>query len=379
MGLGPVATLPESKQAPIMPSVRHLGPWSQRPCAEGSVHTRQAKPSPPSVYQNFRRWQQFKTLVRKRLPQTPDMEALACFFIPVLRSLARLKPTMSLDEGLWRGLQEWECLSNYDRMSYHEMAAKFMEFEATEEMDNSKMTGITHFQGQPPAIPLNQDSPRPSPLDILQQPEGNSTKNGLKGQSTKPPASTGQKPPETKAPEEIPSEAMEEYMAIMDWLEGLPEMSTLKSEGTAKEEEMKQQDVDDMCSDPELLSLIDQLCSREDFMANVEAIIHPTFLEGVLSSKPELDLVALIEELEQEEGLTPDQIVQKRLGAPEGALGVCELATCQGAARNDQSLQQAVSADNSKPSQPQKRKHEALDGQQKKRKKKKYRSQLGPE
>ncbi|XP_042542725.1 NUT family member 2D-like [Dipodomys spectabilis] len=301
------STPPVSQEAPIRPPVSQHAPWPQRPCAEGSQPTSQTKLPPPSVYQNFRRWQQLKALIRNKLPQTPDGEALACFFIPVLRSLARLKPTMSLDEGLWRGLQEWEGISNYERMNFHEMAAKFMEFEAMEVIENSKLQGIMHFQGPPPAIPLKPDSPRLSSPDILQQPEGNSSKTGLKAKPAKPSAPTGQRPPETKAPEEIPAEAVEEYMAIMDWLEGLPQLCTQDSGGTSKEAGMEQQDVEDMCSDPELLSLLDQLCCQEDFISNVEAIIHPKFLEELLSSKPELDLEALIEELEQEEGLTPKQ------------------------------------------------------------------------
>lgn len=45
-------------------------------------------------------------------------------YSPVLRSLARLKPTMTLEEGLWRAVQEWQHRSNFDRMIYYEMARK---------------------------------------------------------------------------------------------------------------------------------------------------------------------------------------------------------------------------------------------------------------
>jgi hypothetical protein len=41
---------------------------------------------------------------------------------PVLRSLAWQMPTMSLGEGLWRGLKEWESISNFNWMNYEEMA-----------------------------------------------------------------------------------------------------------------------------------------------------------------------------------------------------------------------------------------------------------------
>lgn len=31
---------------------------------------------------------------------------------------------MNVEEGLWRGLREWQCTSNYDRMIFFEMAEK---------------------------------------------------------------------------------------------------------------------------------------------------------------------------------------------------------------------------------------------------------------
>lgn len=45
-------------------------------------------------------------------------------YSPVLRSLARLKPTMTLEEGVWRAVQEWQHRSNFDRVIYYEMAGK---------------------------------------------------------------------------------------------------------------------------------------------------------------------------------------------------------------------------------------------------------------
>ena len=40
----------------------------------------------------------------------------------------------------------------------------------------------------------------------------------------------------------------------------------------------------------------------------MEAVIHPRFLAELLSPEPELDLSALAEELEQEEGLSPEEV-----------------------------------------------------------------------
>ena len=43
----------------------------------------------------------------------------------------------------------------------------------------------------------------------------------------------------------------------------------------------------------------------------VEAIIHPQFLADLLSPEPQLDPLALAEELEQEEGLTPEEVSRR--------------------------------------------------------------------
>ena len=43
---------------------------------------------------------------------------------PVLRTLARLKPTMTLEEGMRQAMQEWQRISTVQRMAFYEMAAK---------------------------------------------------------------------------------------------------------------------------------------------------------------------------------------------------------------------------------------------------------------
>lgn len=46
----------------------------------------------------------------------------------------------------------------------------------------------------------------------------------------------------------------------------------------------------------------------------VEEVIHPRFLEQLLSSEPQLDPAALAEELKQEEALTAAQVSQEMEG-----------------------------------------------------------------
>ena len=43
---------------------------------------------------------------------------------PVLHTLARLKPTMRLEEGMRQAIQEWQHMSTVQRMAFYEMAAK---------------------------------------------------------------------------------------------------------------------------------------------------------------------------------------------------------------------------------------------------------------
>ena len=45
-------------------------------------------------------------------------------YSPVLRTLARLKPTMTLEEGMRQAMQEWQHMSTVERMAFYEMAAK---------------------------------------------------------------------------------------------------------------------------------------------------------------------------------------------------------------------------------------------------------------
>lgn len=53
-----------------------------------------------------------------------DVTILSCLCSPVLRSLARLRPDMTLEDGVPRAVQEWEHSSNFERMIFYEMAEK---------------------------------------------------------------------------------------------------------------------------------------------------------------------------------------------------------------------------------------------------------------
>uniref|UniRef100_A0A2K5XRX3 Nuclear Testis protein N-terminal domain-containing protein n=1 Tax=Mandrillus leucophaeus TaxID=9568 RepID=A0A2K5XRX3_MANLE len=265
-------------------------------------------------------------------------------YSPVLRSLARRKPTMSLEEGLWRAVREWQHTSNFDRMIFYEMAEKFLEFEAEEEMQIQKSQLMKGPQCLPPPAPPRlepQGLPAPeadkqpvylpskagpkAPTACLPPPRPQRTaetkarlppRRPHRRAETKArlPTPRPQRPAETKVPEEIPPEVVQEYVDIMEELLGPPLGATGEPEKQREEGEVKQPQEEDWTPpDPGLLSYIDKLCSQKDFVTKVEAVIHPRFLEELLSPDPQMDFLALSQELEQEEGLTLAQLVEKRL------------------------------------------------------------------
>ncbi|XP_007938691.1 NUT family member 1 [Orycteropus afer afer] len=334
-GLPPQALLPTAQLAPIFPSEK-VWPEPHRAPSEGGSATAQSKPSlgdlsytSKGVYENFRRWQRYKALARRHLSQTPDAEALSCFLIPVLRSLARLRPAMTLEEGLPRAVQEWERTSNFDRMIFYEMAEKFMEFEAEEEMQIQNAQMLNGSQCLLPATPLKLDPPVPPAPEVCQQPVYIPKKAPSKTRAPRRRQRKSQKLQVPQAPKEIPPEAVKEYANIMDGLLGSTSAAR-ESDGKQEEEEEQQQLEGGMYPDPGLLSYINELCSQEVFVSKVEAVIHPQFLADLLSPEQHRDPLALIEELEQEEGLTVAQLVQKRLMALEEEDAEV-LASCSGA------------------------------------------------
>uniref|UniRef100_A0A2I3H792 NUT family member 2F n=1 Tax=Nomascus leucogenys TaxID=61853 RepID=A0A2I3H792_NOMLE len=358
---------PPAAQVAAIVSPGNAGPWPQGAHGEGSLAPSQAKAppdnscNPKSVYENFRLWQHYKPLAWRHLPQSPDTEALSCFLIPVLRSLARRKPTMTPKEGLWKAMREWQHTSNFDRMIFYEMAEKFLEFEAEEEMQIQKSQWMKGPQClPPPAPPRLEPQGLPAP-EVVKQPVHLPSKAGPKAPTAclpppRPhqPAETKahlppprpQRPAETRVPEEIPPEVVQEYVDIMEELLGSHLGATGEPEEQWEEGKVGQpQEEDGMTPDPGLLSYIDKLCSQEDFVTKVEAVIHPRFLEE-------------FRELEQEEGLTLAQVDgEKRLlplkeklrarAAPSH--GTAQIDSSPRAERHVPDSQQRVSVETSPP------------------------------
>nr|XP_051703618.1 NUT family member 2B isoform X2 [Oryctolagus cuniculus]XP_051703627.1 NUT family member 2B isoform X3 [Oryctolagus cuniculus] len=328
LGHPPPAPPPAAQLAPMIFPVNN-GPPPQGADREHILPTPKAQASPDnpcnstSVYENFRRWQHFKALARRLLPQSPDTEALSCFLIPVLRTLAQRRPTMPLEEGLRFALREWQHKSNFDRMIFYEMAEKFMEFEEEEEIQMQKLEWMKGKPCQPPLVsPALLPQGPPAPVAV-QQPGCAPRKASSKALPAcpVPPRHQG---PQDKTPKEIPPEAVKEYMEIMDTLLGPTPLSLEPPDGHPEEDRDEGfLENEGSYPDPEMLSYIDHLCSQVDFVTKAEAIIHPRFLEELLSPDPQLDLTALSKELEKEEGLTAGQVMEKHF-FPLNGNGVME-------------------------------------------------------
>ncbi|ELV10949.1 Protein FAM22E [Tupaia chinensis] len=215
---------------------------------------------------------------------------------------------MSLEEGLSRAMQEWHHTSNFDRMKYYEMAAKFMEFEAEEEMQIQQLQELNGSQYLPPVAPPKPDPPGLLIPEVVQEP-GCSVPKKACPEATPSHLSPSRAPkrPDPKGPKWIPPEAEQEYVNIMKGLLG--------HSGQWAQDAVQPGQEDGAFPDLGLLSYMEELCSQEDFITKVEAVLHPQFLAELLSPQPEMDLLALMKELEQEERLTPDQLVEKRLRA----------------------------------------------------------------
>ncbi|XP_066208393.1 NUT family member 2G-like [Saccopteryx leptura] len=346
--LPPQAPPSAAQLAPIiLPG--NSGPQSNGASWEGGLATSKAKASPDdskSTYDNYRRWQRFKMLARRHLPESPDAEALSCFLMPALRSLCRLKPTMTLQEGIWQAMQEWHRKNSFDRMIYYDLAAEFMEFEIKEKQ-NQKVQWKQENQGLPRPAPPRPDSHQLSAFVVDPQPACTTSVATPKAQGSHAP----QELRGTQSPCDIPPEVVQEYMDIMDELEGLTHSATVEPGGEWEEDRKEsQQQENGPSQDPDVMSYFNQLCSQEDFANKVEEVFDSHFLAQLLSSEASLDLLEQVETLEQEEGLTPIQGVQapQTHGAPQLDPSSSESQDSQEAQRNNHSYQQGVN-DNTWP------------------------------
>ncbi|XP_066578270.1 proteoglycan 4-like [Amia ocellicauda] len=216
------------------------------------------------MYKNYRRWQDYRRLTLPYCPCSPDTEALACFFIPVLRSLSRLYYHLSLSQGMSMAVAEWKRLSNCDRIIYYDMARKFMEIEQ-EELESLKVTERSKVTQEVNSRKTrnNDNTPKKKP-----RARGGSKSSGTGGgrrSSSTPLASEG----EWKQLGGPPPDAWQEYTKLLEAL-GSPGSEVTGLEGGP------------------FLEYLDQLCSDRQFVDKVmvESVINPEYLSSLFSPAP---------------------------------------------------------------------------------------------
>ncbi|KAI5218000.1 Nut Family Member 2E [Manis pentadactyla] len=136
-------------------------------------------------------------------------------------------------------------------------------------------------------------------------------KAGTRAQPTTAQAHQCQRSLHTKALIEIPPEAMTDDLGITEGPPGPGSPADGVPGGERGEESSGPPPGEEGdYPDPGLLSFLDDLCAQDKyFLIKVDVVLHPRFLAELLSPDPELDLLALAEELEKEEGLSILQVV----------------------------------------------------------------------
>ncbi|KFO22419.1 Protein FAM22 [Fukomys damarensis] len=150
-------------------------------------------------------------------------------------------------------------------------AFPYLMFMETEDPKLQLMEGLL---GQPLPASQRPDSPRTTSPEVVHQPVYVTRNRDTEARPACVPAPKHQKPPETQLPDEIPPEAVREYMETMDWLEKCPPLALGKPRRNQKEDRLEQQQGEDRMY-PDLLSYCDELCSQEDFVTKTKEMLQP--------------------------------------------------------------------------------------------------------
>ncbi|XP_066515074.1 centromere-associated protein E-like isoform X2 [Hoplias malabaricus] len=282
----------------LPPHIQKISPHLSHSNAQGpSCHSRFKQPSvihspcegtslSQKLYKSYRLWQLYCREAKSFYSSSPDVEALACFFLPVIRAITLQCPEISLPEAVKTAVSEWEKHSNYDRMDYYHMAQKFMEFEVEE---------LKHFWAEEKAI-YSQETPRQNQNPILKNESsrltGNRPKQSLNqdaGRRTKNPKSG---PTASCCGRQVKSniqdlfeKALEEYSEIMEALE-----ANKKGSSEDTEDEDVNDDIENEVGAEIDMAFLSSLLSADSTTTDV-----PTRLdEGVPSGVPLLQTACLL-------------------------------------------------------------------------------------
>ncbi|XP_048039480.1 uncharacterized protein LOC125264295 [Megalobrama amblycephala] len=84
---------------------------------------------PEDVCDSYGLWRRLRETARGFSSGSPDTEALACFFMHVIRSFAVHSPDLPFTDAVNVAVQEWRKISNFEREQYYINARMFIELE----------------------------------------------------------------------------------------------------------------------------------------------------------------------------------------------------------------------------------------------------------
>ncbi|KAL6466683.1 hypothetical protein MHYP_G00244870 [Metynnis hypsauchen] len=220
------------------------------------------------LYENYRLWQIYCEVAKSVYTSSPDAEALACFFIPVIRSVTLQCPEIPFSEAVKMAVSEWEKHSNFDRMEYYHIAQRFMDF-AEEKLRRQRA------EEEARAI---QETANHQQILILKHEQSTgyhlrksgADSKGAKGGATTPHGGQTLR----RDVEDLAEEALREYSEIMVVLE-------TKNKGSSEEEEEVHHGDEEEGSFAEYLN---ELCSQKKFVSEVGAEIDMAYISSLLSS-----------------------------------------------------------------------------------------------
>ncbi|XP_049328605.1 uncharacterized protein LOC103045361 [Astyanax mexicanus] len=177
-----VSAAPSFSEVPLLPcqdfqcntSHEHEQPLVVQSCCEGYNPSKE-------LYKNYRRWQMFCKVASFVYTSSPDVEALACFFIQVINSITLQCPGVPRFEAVKIAVSQWEKLSDFERMEYYHEAQRFMDYElkemvslwtieAASSQDTEQQQQTPTVRDEPPAMGQAADQKKGSnsaPPDVV--------------------------------------------------------------------------------------------------------------------------------------------------------------------------------------------------------------------
>ncbi|KAL0970049.1 hypothetical protein UPYG_G00236450 [Umbra pygmaea] len=331
------------KQTPSDHSVRKSQDFentmsaSAPPLTQINEESLQKWPPPPQAWytskgfsslgelEKFRRWQQFRDMAKLFYPDSgADAEALACFIIPVIHSLFLQFPSLPFNQGLHLAVGKWKKLSNYDRMEYYHSAQKFIEFEKMSAEERLKV--IPRFQsgkghnGAQAEMTGYPDSRRTVKSARQKDTKSTTTKNQSKIKKHKSTKNVcGPRAPLAGRLGKVNVKVVKEhvvvrYTAMEDLLHPAGVRESLEVRGQEVDEKKKEEVVD---GEDSFLSYLNDLCSQEEFVNEVEALLDLQYLSNLSSNT--IDLPSEDEvEVSKDQRVMPDSKDYTTHNASEG-------------------------------------------------------------